>query len=157
MRLHPEFEPDGGAVTPVVAVVIMLAIAIVLAALVFVFVGDEGTPSAPPAAVRFQADEATDRIQVLATRTDLDWSNFRVQADQSGLEYELNAPADGVGGTAITTLPAPLSPASLPMAAGEFLEICGTSGPVAPATITLSDAVANQVVSELTLRSVAMC
>ncbi len=150
-------EPRGQlAVSPVVAIVLMAAVAVALAGLVFVFVG--GDPQAPPpAVVRFQVDEATDRIEVLATRTPVDWSNLRIQGDQVGLEYELNAPADGIGGTPLGTLPAAVTTTSQAVVAGDYLEICGTSGPLAPATISMIDAVANQVLAQLTLRSVAAC
>ncbi len=157
MLEQPTSHRREGAVSPVVAIILMVAIAILLAALVFIFVGDQGTPSAPPAAVRFQVDEATDRVQVLATRAEVDWSNFRIQADAQGLEYELNQVADGLGGTPIMTIPAQVTTTSDTIEAGEFIEICGTSGPVAPAKVSLIDAAANQVVAQLTLRTVAAC
>ncbi len=145
------------AVSPVIGVILMVAITVVLAAVVFVLVSDLGSDSNAPSAVKFQKDEGTDRIKVISAESTADWDNLQVKADQTGLEFELNAAADGVNGTAITTALANIASATDPMSAGEYLELCGTAGIVNDVTLTLIDAAANQIMAEMTFSAVAAC
>ncbi len=145
------------AVSPVIGVILMVAITVVLAAVVFVLVSDLGSDSNAPSAVKFQKDEANDRIKVVSAESTADWDKIEVKADATGAELELNAAADGVGGTAITTALVAVSSATDPMSAGEYIELCGTAGAVSDLTVTLIDSSANQILAELTFSSVAAC
>ncbi len=156
-KFRKRFAKAEDAVSPVIGVILMVAITVVLAAVVFVLVSDLGSDSAAPAAVKFQKDEGTDRIKVISAESTADWDNLEIKADATGIEFELNQAADGTNGTAITTALGAITSSTDPMSAGEYIEMCGTAGAVADITLTLIDAAANQILAEMTFSSVAAC
>ncbi len=156
-KLRRKLAKAEDAVSPVIGVILMVAITVVLAAVVFVLVSDLGSDANAPSAVKFQKDEGTDRIKVISAESTADWDNLQVKADQTGIEFELNAAADGVNGTAVTTALVNIASSTNPMSAGEYLEFCGTAGAVNDITLTLIDGAANQIMAELTFSGVAAC
>lgn len=64
------------AVSPVIGVILMVAITVVLAAIVFLLVSDLGGPSEVPPAISFREDG--DSLTVIGADQDLAWEDFTV-------------------------------------------------------------------------------
>lgn len=73
------FAKDKAAVSPVIAVVLMVAITVVLAAVVFVLVSDIGQTNPPSPSMGFAKDESRDELVVTSvSRNGMVWDEFRV-------------------------------------------------------------------------------
>lgn len=68
---------DTQAVSPVIAVILMVAITVVLAATVFVLVSDIGAPPAAPT-LSFREDTANRNLTVIQAQTGLTWGEFTI-------------------------------------------------------------------------------
>lgn len=64
------------AVSPVIAVILMVAITVVLAATVFVLVADIGEVNDPAPAMAFSRDESKDQLVLISSEPGLVWSDF---------------------------------------------------------------------------------
>ena len=169
MKANQAFRANDEAVSPVIGVILMVAITVVLAAVVFVLVSNlgKGNQSAPTFAL--QRNDALDRLSVTSADTDADWNRLAIKASAAGTEMRLNC-ATG------TTLQAAGTPAGCPaqlavattnveatgsadlMSAGEYIEFCTTASPAATGiTYTVVDTTANSVVGTFTFNDVAVC
>ncbi len=146
----------------------MVAITVVMTAIVFVLLDAHGDGTGagsqgkePPPAIRIQRDESGDRLRVLSAYVGevqkADWAVLVMMADKPGTEYELNLPADGVGGTALTDSPTYIAPAADIITAGEYVAMCGTSGPVTDVTFSIVHVPANSMIAQIRLNDVAAC
>jgi len=86
---------DRGAVSPVIGVILMVAITVVIAAVVFVLVtGIAGNqPSGTTPDIGFQADDAARTAMVTTSPTNLHWGDFRETCAPSGNAVTLIGPA----------------------------------------------------------------
>lgn len=77
-RAETQWVKDTNAVSPVIAVILMVAITVVLAATVFVLVADIGT-NQPAPSVSFTVDSVADTLTVSSVSTNaLTWGELRV-------------------------------------------------------------------------------
>jgi archaeal type IV pilus assembly protein PilA len=162
MKANRKFVQADEAVSPVIAVILMVAITVVLAATVFVLVSDIGgnTGSAAPS-ISWAPDESNDRLGVTTASNNADWFRLTVQVDSCTVStstatvvYAGATPATSIAkNTDATTSGAPLNTGtagtvcgatlakrvgttSAKMVAGDYIDIC--HGPVSatPPTVT---------------------
>lgn len=148
---------DAKAVSPVIAVILMVAITVVLAATVFVLVQDIGGQTASSAPqVGWAPDETQDRLAVNSAVQSADWQRLEVKGNVSGLKFNRNADASTASGTDFGTTFVKVSSSPARIMASDYLDLCSTSG-VKPVKLTLRDAGANQVVWEGSFINIQAC
>lgn len=91
-REHAAWTKDDHAVSPVIAVILMVAITVVLAATVFVLVADIGT-HAPAPSISFTVDTVEDTLTVTTISTSvITWGEFAVDGcNKPGNETTVDA------------------------------------------------------------------
>ena len=129
-KANQAFKQNDEAVSPVIGVILRVAITVVLAAVVFVLVSNlgEGSESAPN--ISFNKD-STDQQATVVQAEDADWGDFDVSPDSCTIER------DGTGFT--------LSGASVE--AGDVID-CSAS--TAPFTLRVVHSPTNSMVYETT-------
>src|SRR5688500_3796114 len=102
MKANRKFGQADDAVSPVIAVILMVAITVVLAATVFVLVSDIGgnTGSAAPQ-ISWNPDEGNDRLSVNTASQNADWFRLTFEVD-SCVSTATNIFAGAVSSTFIT-------------------------------------------------------
>ena len=99
---------DSEAVSPVIATILMVAITVVLAAVLYVMVlGFGGTSTTTPAAT-YQKTTTTGGVKILivsVTKTDVSWDDIKVQLSAGGAFAEWSPVATDLdGGSAVSQL-----------------------------------------------------
>ncbi len=147
---------DEEAVSPVIGVILMVAITVVLGAVVWVLVSqfseqdnDSGT------SMIGQRSESTDRWEIIKG-TDRPQNHFSFAASQPGVRYAWNQTA-----TASSPL-MPVSPTVMggtaPWSAGAFLSLCADGAlPVADFNVRFVDIPNNKVVITTHFDQIAAC
>lgn len=82
MKANHSFSTADTAVSPVIGVILMVAITVVLAATVFVLVSDLGDTGDAPPALAFYKDETRDRLEVASADKGADWDRLAVKVVQ---------------------------------------------------------------------------
>lgn len=75
-KANQAFKQNDEAVSPVIGVILMVAITVVLAAVVFVLVSNLGQSGEDAPDVAFSKNEDTNTITVVKAAPDLDWGDF---------------------------------------------------------------------------------
>jgi FlaG/FlaF family flagellin (archaellin) len=166
---------DQEAVSPVMGVILMVAIGVVLSGVVFVVVngiGGKNTQSAPTPVM--QVDDINDRLTVVSATIGADWTRVQVTATRcsagiislgsSGTSHQ-NQPATASSATAISTGgctgPNPkilVTANNAVIGAGDYLAFCAsTGGQATNVDIQLTDTIANVVVGTYSFTSVHAC
>lgn len=166
MKANRRFVMADDAVSPVIAVILMVAITVVLAATVFVLVQDlSGKQSVAPS-VNFQVNDSLDRIEVVSASTTADWNRLEISTNQSTVNFTRNADVAAATGTAVrpNNTWIDITSTVLSMNAGDFLDLCGRNdagtGNEARADVKLQirDISANQVIADnLLVKSISAC
>ncbi|MEA3144333.1 MAG: Archaeal Type pilin, N-terminal [Thermoplasmata archaeon] len=186
MKANQAFKANDEAVSPVIGVILMVAITVVLAAVVFVLVSNlsKGSNNSAPT-LAINTDDTADKLIITSAATGADWSRLSVkvasctQANNAGdlinmgtaTPYQ-NDPAVSAGadlnaaaamGTACGAgALVQVTATSVPIAAGDFLQFCtspfgmGTSA-ATNVVIDVIDTVANSAIGSYTFTSVALC
>lgn len=185
MKANQFSHREDDAVSPVIGVILMVAITVVLAAVVFVLVSNlsEGGDQAPT--VGFQKDESADRLNVISADNGIQWSDFEfsyrgtLDTDTTAyvLCYAINANSNDAAGVcvdaadgataesgAVTTTNANIDPATAltaDLAGGNFLDFCaghatGTATQ-GPIDIVIVHTETNTQVYETTFNTVGVC
>lgn len=175
MKANRKFVQADEAVSPVIAVILMVAITVVLAATVFVLVSDIGgnTGSAAPV-ISFTVDEGTDRLTVSSAASNADWNRINVVVSacvqvaassaigkmgtdasayqneagtDTGIALNQAALAGTSCGAAVTT-PAEVTNAADKIDAGDYLEFCSSpaAADMTNVKLELRDNTANSIV-----------
>jgi flagellin-like protein len=172
-KANRAFVRNEEAVSPVIGVILMVAITVVLAAVVFVLVSNLGKSSNSAPTFALSRDDATDRLSVTSADSDADWNRLAIKgpAQQDAavgppvvagvhLHFGLNAAATDASGDCGTDA-APASPmpadcvlssnteitgAADLMSAGEYLEFCNDSDGAAAGTNTAATGVTFTIV-----------
>ena len=186
MKANQAFRNADEAVSPVIGVILMVAITVVLAAVVFVLVSNlskGGQQSAPNLAIN--VDDTQDRLTVISAGAGADWSRISVQASSctqttttsiinmgTAAPYQNTAAVSGGGDlTAAGTATACGAPARVNVAtstaviaAGNYLAFCvdqavhsGAQTSATNVVILLTDTVANSAIGTYTFTSIAPC
>ena len=158
-KANQKFVQADEAVSPVIGVILMVAITVVLAAVVFVLVSNlsKGTGDTTPA-VSFQQNDGTDRLEVTSAASNADWNRLAIGPGAVTLKFNLNADAtNGAGTVRSTTANVEITGTADPMSAGEYLDFCGVGGALTDVSFTLIDTAANAKVGDFNFLSVAAC
>lgn len=160
MKANRKFVDADEAVSPVIAVILMVAITVVLAATVFVLVSDIGsqTQTTQPA-VSWTMDEVADRWEIAQAPNQVAWASYNIKS-ASSMRVELNAVATTSNGVAFGASGAELSTAGFQnanLAAGDFMDFCVASGATTNIQITLTHIASNSIANQKTFASIGAC
>ncbi|MBI2077824.1 MAG: type IV pilin N-terminal domain-containing protein [Euryarchaeota archaeon] len=138
------------AVSPVIAVILMVAITVVLAATVFALVSDlggKGQKNAPH--IAFAQDETKDMLSVTASGVGANWNRVSIKAPFDGGAY---FDADGTSNDASLTLAAgtfaPVGPNNIPVKPSDKLCFWSTDGAQSNVRFEIRDEVASMAIGQ---------
>jgi flagellin-like protein len=185
MKANRKFVQADEAVSPVIAVILMVAITVVLAATVFVLVSDIGGNTANSApSISWTADEGNDRLTVSTAAQNADWNRLTVQLDSctstgSAIAFVgqdtatpdiyINEAADddattgdhdlnsAPSATTCSPLSVEITGVATKISAGDYIEFCVAPGTMANAKVTIKDTTANAVVHTYTFTTIDPC
>ncbi len=91
MKANQAFRNDDEAVSPVIAVILMVAITVVLAATVYVWVSGFGSPSSTPAETLSLSSGGA-----IQSNTTAQWKNYTIASSTSGMKFsDINLTLNG--------------------------------------------------------------
>ncbi len=153
MKANQNFRTEEEAVSPVIGVILMVAITVVLAAVVFVLVSDLGGSNASTQpALSWDVSEASDQAKITSAETDANWNEFEIKLSAAG-GWAINAAA--ATGTAAGTWVS-MSATDLAIGGGDYIDFCAdTTGASMTATIRHIDS--NAIAKEIVFNSVGPC
>jgi flagellin-like protein len=136
-----QFAKNEEAVSPVIGVILMVAITVVLAAVVFVLVSNlsKNSNTAAPN-VTFNQDNSAHKLTIVSADASAKWTSVK-QTMTGGCTVNLNGGASVASGSAVTT-------ASQSIAAGDFLTVAGSAG--SSCTMSLTYTTVNQLLGSWT-------
>jgi flagellin-like protein len=155
-KANQAFKQNDEAVSPVIGVILMVAITVVLAAVVFVLVSNLGGDSNTAPAISWNKNESQDTLSVVTASSNADWSNLEIMCSSTTvLTVTLNlngaeADASTLDCVDATNEAAPVSDTSAAIRAGDDLEFICATGADGSIDITITDPSANQIVKEET-------
>lgn len=170
MKANRKFRQADEAVSPVIAVILMVAITVVLAATVFVLVSDIGGNTARTApAISASTDDAVDKLVINSAATGADWNRMSLRVKSLGTATEIQ-----VGGAAVphqnvagrtdaasapltTNTNTAVATASDVMDASDFVQFCSTTTTGANVVISLIDHTASQTIGDYTFPTILAC
>src|ERR1051325_10433853 len=130
MKANRKFLYDEEAVSPVIAVILMVAITVVLAATVFVLVSDIGSKTQKNAPqIGWADDEVGDKMTVSQAPAQVFWHDMQIKMTVAG-KFAKNAAATSASTgllTANTYAAVEASTLSTTVTGGDYLAVCGTS------------------------------
>lgn len=159
MKANRKFVEAEEAVSPVIAVILMVAITVVLAATVFVLVSDIGSRGGDTApAFELTQDEVSDKLTVASSVQSANWNRLEIRSDKVSIVMnEDGVNADNQTLSSATTWTR-IDTASDPMNAGDYLKFCGSGGAKTDVTFEIRDLEANQIVkSGVRFSEIAAC
>ena len=162
MKANRKFRGDDDAVSPVIAVILMVAITVVLAATVYVWVSGFGSQSSQPAKTISLTSSAalttlntTDNLKtytVASATSGMKWSDITISLDGSSLNCvsqrtgtadEWRISSGGTYATCTSTGPSQV------ISAGDQFEIYDDGGSLSGKTLRILDSQANSVILTL--------
>lgn len=158
-KANQKFVQADEAVSPVIGVILMVAITVVLAAVVFVLVSNLSKSGQKAPDVAFSTDETADRITIVTAQNELKYSDFEYKVSQdvqakrnaapSSAAADFKSAAGGYGTWAADTED---------FDAGDYLEFCGKTGNInTPTTFQFRHIDSNTVVYETVLNTIQAC
>ncbi len=181
VKANQSLRSQEEAVSPVIGVILMVAITVVLAAVVFVMVSDVGgNPAEATMAVAWETTESQDKLKVTSAASGGDWSRLVIKVvsctqaadgavirmgDSSG---HVNVVA-GPGGSALNAaatgsqcgdaISVPVATSAQAMGGGDFLSFCSAVAGTDPTSvkIQLLDIEANALVKEWSFNKLRSC
>ncbi len=160
MKANQSFSKADEAVSPVIGVILMVAITVVLAAVVFVLVNDLGSGADSAPTMGFSADEGDDRLNVdKAPQGTVPWSDMAlgVQGSSVTICAQLNGAPDNATTTTCNTFTTANFTSTNAIAGGDYLEFCSANGQLSDVTIVLTHTPSGQVVKRTDFASIAAC
>lgn len=147
---------ETDAVSPVVAVILMVAITVVLAAVVFVLVNNLGEGKDPAPIVGMSADLGRARFNIQQGPAGHSWNEFTLKADEA-LRFSLNGPA-----TLASTALAPgtlvqVGSAATQVTGGDYIQFCGDGGAKSQIHVQLRHVPSNSLTYSSEFIQVAAC
>jgi flagellin-like protein len=137
-----QFAKNEEAVSPVIGVILMVAITVVLAAVVFVLVSNlsKNSNTAAPN-MTFNQDNSGHKLTVVSADASAKWTNVK-QTMTGGCTVNLNGSGGSItSGSAVTS-------ATLSISAGDALNVAGSSG--SSCTMSLTYTTVNQLLGSWT-------
>ncbi len=144
MKANQNFRTEEEAVSPVIGVILMVAITVVLAAVVFVLVSDLGDTKDVPPTVTF--DKSGGVLRVIGADADADWNDIQMVVGGHS-SCTATASAGGATATPATSPAARVSAtADTPVSAGDKITLTADVGQAC--TLTLSHVPTNSLMDE---------
>lgn len=176
MKANRKFVNADEAVSPVIAVILMVAITVVLAATVFVLVSDIGSNTSKSApAMSIRAVDSDDRLVVDSASSGADWNRVAIRLksvtpstavicvgdDATGGNGATTFQNEAGSGTCAatrtndlsTTADLEITGAADAVSASDYLDFCASAA-ATDVTVILIDTTANQNLGEWTLLTV---
>ena len=143
------------AVSPVIGVILMVAITVVLAAIVFVLVGGLGSDRGDTQLLGMTQNEGDDSMAIARAPPGYDWNDYdiRVVEPATGVHFARNAAATGADPTLSNTYQ---SLGSGVVVASDYISLCADV-PVVGVTVQIRDVNANSIVNVSEFRSIDAC
>jgi flagellin-like protein len=140
-KANQAFRDDDQAVSPVIGVILMVAITVVLAAVVFVLVSNlsKNSNTAAPN-ITFNQDASAHKLTIVSADASANWQNVK-ETITGGCNVKLNSGATMASGTSITTSSAAIS-------AGDVLTVAGSAG--SSCSMSLTYTTVNQLLGSWT-------
>ena|SRR5688572_22574877 len=166
MKANRKFVEADDAVSPVIAVILMVAITVVLAATVFVLVSDIGANTQKNAPqIGWTTDEVDDQLSVSQAPNQVNWKDMHVKASVDAVKFALNGAAlDAADADHTMENDAEyeeVDPAATPnpvITGGDYIEFCVDAATAATnVVITILHAPSNAVSKEFTLTTLDIC
>lgn len=151
------FSSDRTAVSPVIGVMVLVAITATLALVVFALVST--TKDKPPEekAASFLKDDGADRVAVVRADPEMDWSSYSVHADTL-VRSALNTEAGLLTGTPITPgTYTPITGTPTAVTANDFLEFCAVGGPAQDVWILVRNDATNRLYACFSYTAIDAC
>ena len=159
MKANQAFKANDEAVSPVIGVILMVAITVVLAAVVFVLVSNlskNSNSSAP--SMTFNQDRSSHYLQVISADPTADWKNIQASVTSSAAAgtTACTATHSSSGTTAVgpTVTTAPVTGAfkatTLLVSAGDKITVSVASGQTGTCTLSLTYTTVNQLLGTWT-------
>jgi flagellin-like protein len=159
MKANQAFKANDEAVSPVIGVILMVAITVVLAAVVFVLVSNlsKGNDAAPTMGIT--ADDSANKFTINTAPNGLNYGQFNLKSDKD-VRFLKNAIPASATGTALAAgvakvVDATATPATI--TGGDFFGLCGTGGAQTSVTIQLIHVATSRQVYSHTFPSIATC
>lgn len=128
MRSDPR-PPADEAITPIIGVLLMVAITVVLGAVVFVLAGQFGRGNDPPLGIQFVRDTANGKLTVARTDPEIDLSYIEVRSSVAA-HFSFNGHADLAATAAPTgTFVRFHGTPGTDLAPADFISFCLDGGP----------------------------
>jgi flagellin-like protein len=163
-KANQTLKQNDEAVSPVIGVILMVAITVVLAAVVFVLVSNLGKTSNTAPTFVVSRDDATDRLSVTSADSDADWNRLSIKSNSTAHSlphFQLNGVTNGTSTATpklITVAGEEITANADAMSAGEFLHFCSDASPTNnDFTFTLVDTAANSVIGTYNFNDLAAC
>ena len=160
-KANRAFVRNEEAVSPVIGVILMVAITVVLAAVVFVLVSNLGKTSNTAPTFVVQRDDATDRLSVTSADSDADWNRLAIRTNSTDgtPTVHLNGVTTATASDTnpITTEGVEITGAANAMSAGEYLHFCAGPENGGDYSFTLVDTAANSVIGTYNFNDLAAC
>ena len=167
MKANRKFVEADEAVSPVIAVILMVAITVVLAATVFVLVSDIGSNTSQQGPQMGWAEsEPDDEFTITQGPSQVNWDEFEIKCSAPGTEcatgagtivFALNAQA-ATGGTDLDVNYQPVSTA-IAVEGGDSINFCNDVAATGAddVKITIRHAPSNSIAQEFTFSNIATC
>ena len=158
-KANQKFVQADEAVSPVIGVILMVAITVVLAAVVFVLVSNLSKSGQKAPDVAFSTDETRDRITLVTAQNELKYGDFEYKVSQDVQAQRNGDPTSAATGkkTAASGY-ATWATDTLDFDAGDYLEFYGLGGNInSPTTFQFRHIDSNTVVYETTLNTIQAC
>jgi flagellin-like protein len=142
MKANQAFKQDGEAVSPVIGVILMVAITVVLAAVVFVLVSNLSKNSNTTAPnVTFQQDQTAHKLTIVSADASASWANVKQTTTGAGCSVKFQGTTTVTSGSTVATGS---------ISAGDFLIVSTTTTSPASCTVSLTYTTVNQLLGTWT-------
>lgn len=153
--------PEDEAVSPVVATIVMVAVTVVLAGVLFAVVTGIRSQSHNTENVGFRVDETADSLYVIKVEEQPQWSTYEVRLSVAG-DFELGGPVQAGTDALVANVfasmgGAPNGPGDAAVAAGSTMYFCAEPGPVGGVDIEIRHAGANTIIFRSRFLSLQDC
>ncbi|MEK6975245.1 MAG: type IV pilin N-terminal domain-containing protein [Candidatus Thermoplasmatota archaeon] len=156
-KANQKFVQADEAVSPVIGVILMVAITVVLAAVVFVLVSNLSKSGQKAPDVAFSTDETRDRFTLVTAQNELQYSDF-VFKSSAAVQWVRNANAATGSTLDGTYTEMNIGNGASAFEAGDYWEFCGLGGNIdTPTSFQVRHIDSNTVVYEGSLNTIQAC
>ena len=157
-KANQKFVQADEAVSPVIGVILMVAITVVLAAVVFVLVSNLSKSGQKAPDVAFSTDETRDRITIVTAQNELLYDDFEFKSSQT-VAFARNVNPTSAGPTVGGSYRSLATTGTDAFNGGDYFDFCGIGGANVntPTTFQIRHKDSNTVVYETTMNTIDAC